>query len=318
MSNRRKQHAALLSVISNGVLVVLKLVVGLLGGSVSVVSEAIHSGVDLLAALIAWAAVRTSSKPADRHHPFGHGKFENLSGTVEALLIFLAAGWIIWEAVHKLLHPAPMESLGLGVTVMAVSASANWLISGHLMRVGKETDSVALVADAWHLRTDVYTSAGVMAALALIWAGRNWGWDDLAWIDPVAAILVALLILHAAWELTIQAARDLVDMALPREEVAWLEGRLRALAPTVCGFHNLRTRKSGSSRFFEVHVVVAGGMSVRDSHAITQDIARIIRSRFADAHVTVHIEPCEQPPSDACSAHCRLGCLVAGSGSAAP
>lgn len=315
MPHRRKTRAALLSVISNTALVVLKLVVGLLGGSVSVISEAIHSGVDLLAALIAWAAVRASGKPADKHHPFGHGKFENLSGTIEALLIFLAAGWIIYEAVHKLFKPEPMESLGWGVAVMAVSATANWLISAHLMRVGRETDSVALTADAWHLRTDVYTSAGVMVALAVMWAGRSlWPGTNLGWLDPVAAILVALLILHAAWELTIQAARDLVDMALPDDEVRWLEERLRTIAPTVRGIHNLRTRKSGSSRFIEVHVVVGGTMSVRDSHSITQEIGRAIRDRFPDAHVTVHIEPCDQEPSDACAAHCRKGCLVGNGG----
>lgn len=313
MQHHRKTRAAILSVISNSSLVILKLVVGMLSGSVSVISEAIHSGVDLLAALIAWAAVRASGKPADKHHPFGHGKFENLSGTVEALLIFLAAGWIIYEAIHKLIKPAPTESLGLGVAVMAISASANWLISAYLMRVGRETDSVALTADAWHLRTDVYTSAGVMLALLVMWGGQGLSpTTNLQWIDPVAAILVALLILRAAWELTLQAARDLVDMSLPEDEVRWIEDHLRSLAPTLRGFHNLRTRKAGSERFIEMHVVVAAAMSVDESHALTHTIARGVRTRFAEAHVTVHVEPCNHLPSDACAAHCRTGCLVAG------
>ena len=149
----------------------LKLAVGITIGSVSVMSEAIHSGVDLLAAIIALLAVRTSGKPADGDHPFGHGKVENVSGTVEAILIFVAAGWIIYEAAKKLRNPEPIEEAGIGVAVMLISVVANIMISRMLFKVGKETDSVALLADAWHLRTDVYTSLGVMAGLAIIFLG---------------------------------------------------------------------------------------------------------------------------------------------------
>src|SRR5512136_12039 len=170
-TDQRKRRVALLSVISNTTLVVLKLAVGLAISSVSVISEAIHSGVDLIAAAIAYYSVRTSGIPADREHPFGHGKIENVSGTVEAVLIFLAAGWIIFEAVKKLLHPRPMEEAGWGIAVMLVSSAANLAVSQRLFKVGRETDSVALQADAWHLRTDVYTSAGVMLGLVAIWIG---------------------------------------------------------------------------------------------------------------------------------------------------
>ena len=209
--DKRKSSVALLSVASNTILVLLKLTVGIIIGSVSVISEAIHSSVDLLAALIALFAVRTSGKPADAEHPFGHGKVENISGTVEALLIFLAAGWIIFEAVKKLKDPEPLEEVGWGVAVMMVSSAANILVSKALFKVGKETDSVALQADAWHLRTDVYTSAGVMAGLAIIWIGRIvLPGTDLNWVDPVAAIGVALLIIKAAYQLTVESARDLL------------------------------------------------------------------------------------------------------------
>src|SRR5512142_2540278 len=164
-----KSRAASVSVLSNTALVVGKLIVGLLIGSVSVLSEAIHSGIDLVAALIAWWAVRASSAPADDEHPFGHGKLENLSGAIEALLILVAAVWIVIESVQKLVHPTPVEGVGLGIAIMGISSVANLFVSNWLMKVGRQTDSVALVADAWHLRTDVYTSFGVMFGLVVAW-----------------------------------------------------------------------------------------------------------------------------------------------------
>ncbi len=217
--DRQKASVAKLSIISNASLVILKLIVGVMIGSVSVISEAIHSGVDLLAATIAFFAVRIAGKPADEGHPFGHYKVENISGTVEALLIFLAAGWIIFEAAKKLMSPQPMEEAGLGVAVMFVSSVANFFVSQRLFSVGRETDSMALKADAWHLRTDVYTSIGVMAGLAVIWIGEMLlPGTDLHWIDPLVAIGVAMLIIKAAYRLTLESARDLMDESLPDDE----------------------------------------------------------------------------------------------------
>jgi cation diffusion facilitator family transporter len=285
---------------------VFKLVVGLLIGSVSVISEAVHSGVDLIASLIALFAVRTGSKPADEGHPFGHGKVENISGTVEALLIFGAAAYIIFEAVKKLLHPTPVESLGWGVTVMGISAVANYFVSRMLFRVGRETQSVALEADGWHLRTDVYTSVGVMAGLAFMWAAQlllpthNW-----EWVDPVVAMGIALLIIRAAYRLTIDAARDLLDVSLPEEEL-WIREYIAGLVPPVRGFHHMRTRKAGHVRFVEFHVLVDGEMSVDASHAITEVISRDIREHFPEASVTVHIEPCDGTCEQVCIDGCYL------------
>ncbi|MEN6375455.1 MAG: cation diffusion facilitator family transporter [Smithella sp.] len=163
---------ALLSVISNSALVTMKFVVGLVIGSVSIISEAIHSGVDLLASIIALFSVKTSSKPADKNHSFGHGKIENISGTVESLLIFAAAGWIIYEAFQKISKPAPIDNLGWGIGVMLTSSVVNIIVLQRLFKIGRETNSIALQADAWHLRTDVYTSAGVMIGLVLMWCGQ--------------------------------------------------------------------------------------------------------------------------------------------------
>lgn len=306
-AQNRKEKVALLSVISNTTLVVVKLIAGVSIGSVSVISEAIHSGVDLVAAIIALFSVKTSSLPADGKHPFGHGKIENISGTIEALLIFVAAGWIIWEAIRKLLEPQPMETVGWGVAVMLFSAVANQFVSRRLFRVGKETDSVALMADGWHLRTDVYTSAGVMVSLAVIWSGELlFPGHHFHWLDPVAAIGVASLIVKAAWDLTRQSAGGLMDETLPPEEEEEIRRLICSQIPLVHGYHQLRTRKAGHFRFIEVHIQVDGKMSVETAHALNQDLVRRIKERFRQATVTVHTEPC----NGQCTEKCLVGCLL--------
>ena len=306
-AQKRKEGVALLSVLSNSTLVVMKLIVGLWIGSVAVISEAIHSGVDLAAAVIALFSVKTSSLPADGKHPFGHGKIENISGTVEALLIFIAAGWIIWESVAKLLLPWPVATVGWGVAVMLISAVANSVVARMLFKVGKETDSVALIADGWHLRTDVYTSAGVMVGLAVIWIGESLFPDiELHWLDPVAAIGVALLIIKAAWDLTRQSAGGLMDETLPPEEEEEIRRLICSQQPVVHGYHQLRTRKAGHYRFIEVHIQVDGRMSVEIAHRLNQDLVRRTKERFLYATVTVHTEPC----NGKCAEKCLAGCLL--------
>jgi cation diffusion facilitator family transporter len=306
-AQRRKHRVALLSVISNTTLVVMKLAVGLVTGSVSIMSEAIHSATDLLAALIAWYSVRKSGQPADRIHPFGHGKIENISGTVEALLIFFAAGGIIYKAIRKLIHPTPLEILGWGIGVMLFSALVNMVVSRLLFRVGKEPDSVALQADAWHLRTDVYTSAGVMISLILIWSGeRVFRGIHFDWLDPVAAIAVALLIIKAAYDLTIKSARDLMDVRLPEDEEYWIHELIRSRGEDIHGFHDLRTRKAGGFRFVEFHMKVDPQMTVEDSHRITEEIAERIEKQFPGTSVTIHTEPCQGD----CEKKCLDGCLL--------
>jgi cation diffusion facilitator family transporter len=304
---RRKVRVAILSVASNTVLVVMKLVIGLMIGAVSILSEAIHSGVDLLAAVIALFSVKTSGVPADSSHPFGHGKIENISGTVEALLIFAAAIWIIFEAAGKLMHPEPMEAVGWGVGVMLISAVVNIAVSERLFKIGRETDSVALQADAWHLRTDVFTSAGVMVSLALIWVGqRSFPGVDLQWLDPVAAIAVALLIMKAAYDLTKQSAKDLLDVRLPQAEVEWIRAAILDHRSVVRGFHDLKTRKAGNFRFVEFHLKVDPDMSVMESHDITIIVKKKISAQFPGTTVTVHVEPCDCECDDKCIEGCLL------------
>jgi len=308
---RATTRVAALSVLSNSVLVLAKLAVGIAIGSVAVISEAVHSAVDLVAALIALFAVRAAAVPADDDHPYGHGKAENISGTIEALLIFGAAVYIIWEAGRKLLGDHEVEMLGWGIAVMALSAVVNTIVSEMLFRVARATDSVALEADGWHLRTDVYTSVGVMLALSFIaLTGRFAPALHAHWIDPVAAICVALMIIHAAWRLTISSARDLMDMALPEEEERAIRAVLEAHAPAVRGYHNLRTRKAGSQRFVDVHMLVDPEMTVAASHEVADEVTDAITGRLPRTAVVVHIEPCEPD----CGDRCGPNCLVRASG----
>lgn len=300
--NRLKQSTARLSVASNTFLVVAKLVIGIAMGSVSIISEAIHSAIDLIAALIAFFSVRQSSKPADDEHSFGHGKFESMSGLVEAMLIFAAAGIIIWESVQKIFDHGAEISLDLvyiGIAVMAVSAALNWYVSSRLMAVAKKTESIALESDAWHLRTDVFTSLGIVAGLILI---RLTG---ITLLDPLCALLVAAMIIRAAYDLTKRSLADLMDQSLPAEE----ERRIRQI---ICdhhaqyvNFHALRTRRSGPERFIDLHVCVPRHLSVQESHDVADHIEHDLQLEFPRSNVTVHIEPCTDDCDD-CQSFCTI------------
>ena len=241
--NRLKERTAHLSVISNTCLVLLKFVVGFAIGSVSIISEAIHSSMDLLAAVIAFFSVKKSAEPPDASHSFGHGKFEDVSGLIEALLIVFAAIIIIAEALIRLFNgPGQEFSPGLisfGIAVMGISVLANWYVSSRLMNVAKETESIALESDAWHLRTDIYTSLGVFAGLILIHL------TGFTLLDPLIAIAVALVILHAAANLLKRSFADLIDHSIPALDEDRIKAIICAHASEYAGFHGLRTRRSG-------------------------------------------------------------------------
>lgn len=304
--NKKKTAVALLSIISNGFLVIVKLLTGLFIGSVSVISEAVHSGVDVIAAAFALYGVRQSGQPADNMHTFGHGKFENLSGLAQALLIFIASGWIIFDSIYKLLHPKHIEEPSIGVLIMLVSSVVNAFVAKSLFKVAKESDSVALKADAWHCLTDVYTSIGVMAGLAIILTGQYLFPNlKLDWVDPVAAIIVALLIFKAAWDLSIESIHDLLDASLPPKEQEKIIAVLKANYPSVIGYHNLRTRKSGAERFIEFHMIVKPTMSVYESHILHHAIEKEILCLFPKCQIMMHIEPCD----NRCKENCMFNCF---------
>ena len=293
-----KSRAATLSIASNSTLIVMKLVVGIMMQSVGVISEAVHSGLDLIAAVIAWFSIREAGKPADDEHRFGHGKIENVAGTIEAVLIFGAALYIIREAVLKLRAGSfEIESLGWGVAVMAVSAMVNFLVSRYLLNVAVRTDSVALKADAMHLRTDVYTSAGVFAGLIAIKL------TGIALLDPIIAILVALMIIKAAWDLTKTAFFQILDVKLPDAEEAMIHEVMARYTGRFIEYHKLRTRKSGHTRQIDMHLVVPKQMTVEAAHALADQIEADIEECLRHSQILVHIEPCPGG-CERCSVEC--------------
>jgi cation diffusion facilitator family transporter len=281
----RRKRAARASIISNTCLIFAKLGVGLAIGSISVISEAVHSGVDLIAALIAFIAIRIAARPADHSHPYGHGKFENLAGTIESLLIFLGAGIIISEAVQKFDHPGQTDVALWGVLVMAFSSVVNFGVSSYLYRVGRQTDSVALLADAAHLRTDVTTSAGVLVGLGLVWMS---GW---AWLDPLTALLVAILILKAGWEILLHSVSGLLDASLSVPEENEISELIASFNTRYVNFHELRTRQSGPERYIDFHLVVSSFMSVEEAHVLCNDLEMAIIETVNGAMIHIHVEP---------------------------
>jgi cation diffusion facilitator family transporter len=261
----------------------MKLAVGIISGSVSILSEAIHSSMDLIAAVIAFFSVRVSDNPPDSRHPYGHGKIENISGVIESLLIFIAAIWIIVEAVRKLLgEKIVLESIALGSLVMLISAMVNTFVSRKLYKVARATNSVALEADALHLKTDVYTSLGVAIGLGLIIVTR------INWLDPVIAILVALFIIWEAYHLLIKAFTPLLDTAWNTNEIEELEQKLKGLEVK---YHNLRTRVAGNYRFIDIHIQIPEDVTVGSAHKYCDKIENELTSFYENVTVTIHVEP---------------------------
>ncbi len=278
-----KTSIARLSVASNSLLIVMKVVVGVMSGSVSIISEAIHSSMDLVAALIAFFAVRVSDTPPDLKHPYGHGKVENISGVIEGVLILAAAAMIIVEAVKKLIgEPYELESIWIGSLVMLVSAIINIIVSRKLYKVARETNSVALEADALHLKTDVYTSLGVAIGLGLIML------TGIKWLDPAVAILVALFIIKESYNLISRAFSPLLDTAWGDADIKDLERRLNNMEVS---YHDLRTRIAGNYRFVDIHVEIPENESVGDAHNYCDKIEDALKDAYSNLTVTIHVEP---------------------------
>lgn len=225
-----------------------------------------------------------------KNHAFGHGKYEDASGLIEALLIVLAAGIIIWEACHKLVSDGELVSLDLlyaGMIVMGISAVMNFVVSQRLMKVAKETESIALESDAWHLRTDVLTSAGVFAGLVLIQV------THLVFLDSVIAIVVALLILREASSLIRRSFADLMDESLDEDEVILIEDIICRHANAFTNFLSLKTRRSGPNRFVEFHLMMPHATPLDAAHAVLKEIETDIVARMPRTSVIVHLDPCD-------------------------
>jgi cation diffusion facilitator family transporter len=282
-----KRSAAALSIASNTVLILLKVVAGSITGSVALLTEAMHSAIDLIASIVAFVSVRKADEPADEDHPYGHEKIENLAAAIEGMLILVGSGIIVFEAVRHLIEGATVERLGVGIAVLAVSMVANIVVSGILGRRARETGSPALEGDAAHLRTDAYTSGGVLIGLALV---QMTGAD---WIDPAVALVVAVAIVWSGVRILTRSSRVLVDEALPEDEMASIRETIVEFGPQgVAGFHKLRARRAGARRMVDMHVQFRSGTTLEAAHETAHDLQGAIQERLGGgAEVLIHLEP---------------------------
>ena len=282
----RKDSAAAVSIISNTILIVLKIAAAAITGSIALLTEAAHSSIDLIASVVAFFGVRKADQPADEDHPYGHQKVENLAAAIEGMLILVGAGVIVYESVRRLSVGAEVHSLGIGIGVIAFSVAANLVVSTYLYRRARATDSPALEGDAAHLRVDAFTSAGVLAGLVLVEV------TGIEALDPVTALVVAVAIVVSGIRILTRSSRDLVDEALPADELDALRDAIeRHGAPEVAGFHKLRARRAGSRRHVDLHVQFRAGTTLGRAHDISHELQGAIRARLRGAEVLIHLEP---------------------------
>ena len=282
-----KSGAAALSVVSNSVLIALKLAAGAITGSIAILTEALHSGIDLLASVVALVSVRKADEPADAEHPYGHEKVENLSAAIEGMLILVGAGVIVYEATRRLATGSEVEDLGVGIAVIGFSALANVCVALFLRRRARQLHSPALEGDAAHLGTDALTSLGVLVGLALVEITGE------AAFDAIAALCVAIAIVVAGIRLLTRSGRALVDEA-PAAELDRIETVIaaeRANAPEIAGYHKLRARRGGAHLHVDFHLQFQAGTSLERAHALAHGLRDAITADTGAAEVLIHVEP---------------------------
>ncbi len=283
---KTKTGAAGLSIASNSILIALKLAAGAITGSIAIVTEAIHSLIDLVASVIAFISVRKADEPADEGHPYGHEKVENLAATIEGILILVGAAVIVYEATHRLAVGASVESLGVGIAVMGFSVLANLAVSGVLYRQARVHESPALEGDAAHLRTDALTSAGVLLGLGLV---QLTGIDAF---DSITALIVAAAIVSAGINIIRRSSGVLVDETLPDAEMDRIEQAIAtARTPEVAGYHKLRARRAGRRRHIDFHVQYVSGTTLERAHELAHEMRDSIEAEIPQAEVLIHAEP---------------------------
>jgi cation diffusion facilitator family transporter len=281
-----KTRTAALSVVSNSTLILLKVIAGTVTGSVAVLTEAIHSSIDLIASVVAFFSVRKADEPADESHRYGHEKLENLAAAIEGILILVGASVIAFEAIRRLIRGGEVKFVGIGIAVVGLSMAVNLIVSALLVRTARQTDSPALAADAAHLRTDALTSAGVLVALALVKI------TGAQWLDPAVALVVAASIVPTGVRLLLRSSRILVDEALPPDEVAAIREAIEEFAGRgVVGYHELRTRRAGARRYVDLHVQFRDGTSLESAHRTAHELQEEIGARLGGADVLIHLEP---------------------------
>ena len=282
-----KARVALLSVASNMTLITLKVVAGIATGSVAVLTEAAHSGMDLVASIVAFVSLRKAGEPADASHPYGHEKMENMAGAIEGTLILFGAAIITYEALQRLVRGGRVHTIGIGIAVIVISGAVNVVVSRIIGARARETGSVALEADALHLSADVASSAAVLVGLILVAATHE------QWIDSAVALVVAFGVAVAGARILLHSSRSLVDESLPQDELDWIRTTIRALGAGrgVVAFHKLRARQAGSRRYVDVHLQFEDGTTLEAAHQTAHELTNAIRDRLSGADILVHVEP---------------------------
>lgn len=280
-----KKFAAGLSITSNAFIIITKLIAGMVSGSISIISEAIHSLSDFLASVLTFFAVTRSAEPADKEHPFGHGKYEDMSGFIEGGLIIFAGCFIIFESANKLIkgYTLQTESM-LGIYVMAFAVVANFAVSRYLFYVAKKSDSVSLLADAEHLSTDIFSSLGVLVGLVLIKI------TGIAALDPIVALIVAVIILKAGFTISKETLNNLLDGSLPQDDIKKIETILKS-NKVIKGFKNIKGRKSGQYKDIELTLLFNPDMKISCAHSICDQIESEIKKELGNVSTIIHAEP---------------------------
>lgn len=286
-NNKEKKLAAVLSIVSNLLLIILKFIAGVISGSIGIISEAIHSGSDLLASIITFFSVSESSKPADKDHQFGHGKYEDFTSFLEGILIILAAFYIIYEALKKIIFSLEIEvDANIGVFVMFFSVLANLFVSTYLFKTARKTGSTALYADGEHLRTDIYSSLAVLIGLILVKVTGN------HIFDPLIAIAVAVIIFIAGYKICEEAAKSLLDTALDEDENILIKEIVeKHFDENIVSLKSLRTRKAGLKKNIEIILIVEKTMQILDSHNLCDEIESKIEEKLQNTDISIHLEP---------------------------
>ena len=282
-----KENAAKLSILAVSFLIAMKVVASTITGSISIRADAIHSAIDLVGAIVGFIGIKIAGRPPDRQHPFGHGKAENVAGVVIAAMIFISSGIIAYQAITRLISGATIELVTVGIYVTAAAIAINLAISWYTMRVARATDSIALEATARDLLADVLSSVAVLVGLILV---RITG---VALLDPIVALLVAVLIFRTAFLTMKKSFSGLIDTKLPQTEESEIIACLGEHGGQLVSFHKIRTRKAGSHRYIDFHLVVPKNVSVEKSHQLCDELEQEIEARLSSTSVTIHVEPCD-------------------------
>jgi cation diffusion facilitator family transporter len=282
-----KEGAARLAIVAVSLLIAMKVAASIVTGSIAIRADAVHSVIDLFGVIIGYTAIRIAGRPPDTGHPFGHGKAENIAGVVIPVLIFIAAIIIAYQAVTRLISGGVVGMVPLGIYVTAAAIAINLAVSWYALRVARATDSLALEATARDLFADVLSSAAVLVGLVLV------QFTGIAILDPIVALLVAVLIGRTALLTLRKSFGGLMDIKLPQAEEDEIVAAIEKHVDLIVGFHKIRTRKAGSQRHIDFHLVVSKDISVERAHQLCDQLEQEIEERLSDTSVTIHVEPCD-------------------------